>query len=362
MMLSASRRHVPDVAMRILIVGGGVQYGVPKSYFRSFKEIGEDVFFFDDERFFWRGWKLFDRILNNHFSHKIFWRFFSRKAERGLFNYVKKERPDLLFVFKGVLFSGGFPRVLKRECPNLILFYFSPDDLLNPLNTNRHMKRGIKEYDCVFTPRKFALDEILAMGVKRAEYLPFAFDPLISHPIDVSKEDRRRFGSDVVFVGTYEKERLVILEGLGVYDLAIWGNAWNKISRFSPIRKSVRFQEVVGDGILKVFGSSKVVLGFLRKKNRDTHTMRTFEIPASGAFMLHERTDEALSFFEEGKEADYFSTLEELKEKINFYLKNDEKRKNVAIAGHKRAISSGYSYFDRAKRVLKVYNEIKQKS
>ena len=49
--------------------------------------------------------------------------------------------------------------------------------------------------------------------------------------------------------------------------------------------------------------------------------MRTFEIPACFGFALSTKTKEQQDFFKEGAEADYFSTPEELKQKIDFYLK-----------------------------------------
>ena len=49
--------------------------------------------------------------------------------------------------------------------------------------------------------------------------------------------------------------------------------------------------------------------------------MRTFEIPASKGFMLHEKSEEVMDFFEEGKEAEYFSSPEEVLDKLKFYLR-----------------------------------------
>ena len=87
--------------------------------------------------------------------------------------------------------------------------------------------------------------------------------------------------------------------------------------------------------------------------------MRTFEIPACGGFMLHERSGEVVGFFEERKEADYFDSAEELKDKIRFYLDKDDLRAKIARAGHERCATGGYLYSDRAKQILKIYEKLR---
>jgi spore maturation protein CgeB len=74
--------------------------------------------------------------------------------------------------------------------------------------------------------------------------------------------------------------------------------------------------------------------------------------PACGGFMLAERTDEHLSLFQEGKEAEYFSSNEELLEKCKYYLLHEDSRKSIAVAGRKRCETSGYSNKEAIKRML----------
>ena len=68
--------------------------------------------------------------------------------------------------------------------------------------------------------------------------------------------------------------------------------------------------------------------------------------------MLAERSDEHLSLFKEGVEAEFFDSNEEMCEKIIFYKKNPELRKKIASQGRHRCVNSGYSNQKRLKKII----------
>jgi hypothetical protein len=88
--------------------------------------------------------------------------------------------------------------------------------------------------------------------------------------------------------------------------------------------------------------SFDVNLGIVSKWNRNHTASRTFQIPALGAFLLHERNELVTRYFAEGVEAEFFDSDDELLEKCRHYLAHPDERARIAAAGRQRCIDSGY--------------------
>src|SRR5262249_55274062 len=147
------------------------------------------------------------------------------------------------------------------------------------------------------------------------------------------------------------------------FRMNIWGGGWSKMRRIDHLHRRMRWRELersvhafelwCGD-MGKAIQSNRVALGLLNQENRDLQTSRSFEIPACGGCMLAERTEEHRMHFEEDKEAVYFSTFEELRDKLRFYCAHDAARERIAAAGYRRAVESPYRYLDRARFALEL--------
>jgi spore maturation protein CgeB len=63
-------------------------------------------------------------------------------------------------------------------------------------------------------------------------------------------------------------------------------------------------------------------------------------VPAAGAMLLAERTADHEELFQEDREAVFFGSTDELKEKLRFYLSKEDVRRRIAEAGRARVFAN----------------------
>lgn len=301
---------------------------------------------------------LLERYVPSPFLLRVLWRFF----QGGMTSWVSRQfvrqavsfQPHLVIVVSGHLVSSAALQTV-RERTGAVLFHFYGEDFFNPLNTNRTLRESAYHYDHLFTTKSFNVREMADAGIHNVTYLPHGYRPNCHYPLEPSQIERDEYGSDLTFIGTWEADRASTLAQLTGFDLRIWGADWERAGRWRGRSGVIQKRAVYCGEMSKMFNASKINLAFLRKANRDRHTSRTFEIPACGGFQLSERTEEVLGFFEEGKEIECFGSVEELKDKANYYLRHETHRKQIASAGLARVQNSPYSYTDRLQTILSRY-------
>ena len=270
-----------------------------------------------------------------------------QKLNKRLIELCEKEAPDFCFIVKGTCL---YPRTLKvLKAKKIKLVSWSLDDMYAKHNRTFNYDKGLKYYDLVVTAKSYNVDELKRLGARKILFQYQAYDKDVHKPFDNCKEKLW----DVVFVGSFEKERFESIKYLadnGI-NINVWGYGWDFIGKKYP-NIVYKGGEIFYEEFAKAFTCSKISLNFLRKINRDLHTSRSIEIPACKGFMLAERTDEHKELFTEDKEAVYFSGNKELLEKVSYYLSHDDERNKIADAGYQRCINSGYTYDDRIKEII----------
>lgn len=275
------------------------------------------------------------------------------KANRQIISLNESDCFDILWVDKGLTISPTTLLTVRKYRPACRIMSYSPDDMLNPRNQSHRYLDSVPIYDLHVTTKTHNISELKMLGARDVFFVAKGFDPNVHKPMQLSVDEQRSWGADVGFIGDFEQNRyrLMLAVADSGIDVVVRGPRWDRYVNSHP-HLLVKPGWIVGKEYAKAISATKINLGFLRKANRDRSTTRSIEIPACGAFLLAERTDEHLDLYTEGTEAEFFEGKNELIAKITYYLHHEAERTRIAAAGRTRCLVSGYSNHDQLKTVL----------
>lgn len=257
------------------------------------------------------------------------------------------------------------------------LVHFSPDPYFSlQWKRTRLMDEAIGAFDVLVYCKSYERRDHEALN-KPIIYVPLGYCDEVHRPLPSRNP---KWNCRVGFVGGWEprRERMLRTAAEAGIGLKVWGKHWDFLcdGKWTPRRHIILRQltksadervhfhrdeaisrawqgdEIYADDYARALSGAAIGLGFVRVVCPDQHTTRTFEIPACGSMLLADRTDEHREFFEEGKEADFFSSEEEFSDKLNYYCRNEPVRARLAQAGWDRCVESRYAYIHRLKAVL----------
>jgi glycosyltransferase involved in cell wall biosynthesis len=110
---------------------------------------------------------------------------------------------------------------------------------------------------------------------------------------------------------------------------------------------------VIGDDMVNAINSYKI---HFNKNISDDINYRTFETTGCGTFLLTNYTPGLEKLFDIGKEIVVYNDLNDLDNKVRYYLDNEEEREKIAKSGYERS-KKDHTYYERAKKLIKIINE-----
>lgn len=290
------------------------------------------------------------------------------QLNRDLLALAKRVQPDAVFIYRGTHVFPETLRALRAVVPGVVLVGYNNDDPFAPghvLGLWRHFIDGLPELDLALAYRHANLEDFRRAGARRVELLRSWYIPERNHPVALSEEEHERFACDVVFIGHYEADmRLACLEEVVKrgWRLRLFGHdvGWHRALASSPLLNHlIPVNTVWGVDYNRSLNGARIALCFFSKLNRDTYTRRCFEIPASGALLLSEYSDDLAGMFTPGVEADYFDSPVEFGEKLDCYLRDENLRKRVADTGRARLVKDQHDVISRMQQVILWVGEIK---
>ncbi len=198
--------------------------------------------------------------------------------------------------------------------------------------------------------------ELAAAGVSNALYLPLAAQPDLHRPLELSPAEKKRFGSELSFMGAGYPNRRAAFRHFARRDFKIWGTEWDDDSVLAPLVQ-MKGQRISTEDAVRIFNAASINLNLHSSiradqlvSNGDFVNPRTFEIAACGAFQLVDKRALMPDLFADNELAS-FASFEELQDKISYFVSRPEERAAYAERGRARVLAD-HTYARRMRTLL----------
>jgi len=341
--------------LRILVVSPlyGGSYPIAHYTFRAFRQLGHEAELLDLAPFH-PAYKALHQVAGDKGTSCRLQRELEHLLGELLLTRVRTFSPDVVFFLAQAPVNPELLRTLKKEGP-LLIYWFVEDFQVFP-----YWQDLAPEVDVFFVLQKEPFfQELKHLGVKNYAFLPLAADPEVYHPLELTPEEQRYFGSAVSFVGAGYFNRQEFLQGLLDFDFKIWGSDWRLSSPLGPYiqKQAARVSE---EEIVRIFNASRINLNLHSSPfhqginpQGDYLNPRVFDLAATGAFQLVDWRQQLPEFFQPEVEVATFSSLTELREKIHYFLAHEEERRQMAQRSRERCLRD-HTYRQRMGQALEI--------
>jgi spore maturation protein CgeB len=295
------------------------------------------------------------------------------KMNQKLLQTVETEKPDLCFFF---LFDDEIKKETIKEITKKdksITFNWFADDHFRFYNFSKYYA---PLFHWVSTTDSRAVEKYYKIGYRNVIKTQWACNHFLYQPLNLPKI------YDVTFVGQSHGQRKEIIEKVKRAGLKIktFGRGWENgsVSQEEMIR--IFSQSKINLNLTKGYGAVnfKSLASILFKKGIDNSLKlyfpiywfdnfqsflakrreqikgRNFEIPGCRGFLLTSDADNLSDYYQDGKEIVVYKDINDMIEKIKYYLKNDREREEIALAGYERTLKD-HTY---EKRFQEIFNII----
>jgi hypothetical protein len=339
---------------RILYVGPLVSGQTSLYRYRALQRLQQDVIPFDNTKYGFKWGKL------NWLAARFPMGPIVVRINTDLVTSVQNNKPDVVWFDKPTQFTPDTIRRVKESGAQT--FCYNQDNPFGPRKDGCwhqfYRMYCMLDLHCLF--RNADIPRYEGWGLNYIK-IQLSYDPREHFPPPAGWSDAART-REVSYIGSpYEDRPQFLLDLAKKYNLPITisGPGWEKV-----LNKDLRRRYTLG-GMLKDaeyrenIWKSKINLSFITRENEEDVAHKAFEIAACGGFLLALRSPGHEACFQEGKEAEYFSSLEECAAKIRYYLDHPVEREKIAGRGYERAISSGYDNDTQLQRVLDRLEEFR---
>ncbi len=339
--------------LKILVVGPlyGGSLPIARYCSSSLRKMKHNVEFIDNSRFADALFYAKD-VTTNALRYNSLVETLSSFLSEAIMARCEEFKPDLVFVLaQAPLTIECLEKLRQRKIPTA--YWFVED-----FRFMDYWRKIARYYDYFFTIQKGEFfNELEKAGIKNFYYLPIAASPDVHRPVKLSGEEKNYYSSDISFVGAGYYNRRHFLKGLLDFDFKIWGTDWDMNSALagSIQRSGARIET---EEIVKIFNAAKININLHSSTYHkginpfgDFVNPRTFEILSCGGFQLVDRRSVLGELFDLNKEIAVFEDLDDLRNKVAYYLDNPGEREKIVERGRQRLLKE-HTYKNRMQEML----------
>ena len=183
--------------------------------------------------------------------------------------------------------------------------------------------------------------DVLAESIRRE--IPEMAESLLARGVDLRVLLGESAGSE---------KRLRTVASLAEFGVSVWGDeGWRQLAE-----QGVTWRGYAGHrrDLTRIYNACDVHVDIGRLYQNDIVPMRVFDVLACGGFLIAERNEALGEAFRLGEEIESWSSIEELRYKVDWYLKHPEERRRIAEKG-RRAVLERHTIDQRLVEMLEGF-------
>lgn len=274
---------------------------------------------------------------------------FHARRDRMFTGMVNNLKPQLIFI---IGFPPLAPEVLLEAKKKSILVGW---DTGNPMDLEDVIET-VFNYNFIFSISRYSVNELRKQNLENTFFLPHGVDSNLYRKLNLSPKEARPYQCDIGFIGSWYEIRQIILENLVDFDLGIWGPRWKYKKRENKsLYPFVKGKGLFKGEVVKLYNTAKINLNINAWYGvmQSGMNMRVFEVPACNGFLMTDYDEELSDFFQVGEDVETFRDIEELRDKIKFYLREENIREKVALRGYEK-VTSHHTFIHRMQDMLQI--------
>jgi spore maturation protein CgeB len=252
------------------------------------------------------------------------------KRMRALWHVAESGPLDVVIVCHDFLWPEEVAE-LKRRTGAAVAMWF-PDAMVN---FGRAFFMNA-EYDGLFFKDPFIVKTLSGVLTSPVYYLPECFNPN-KHFLPNGELPNSKYQCDITTAGNQHSWRVAFYKHLSSYNVKIWGQPAPLWMPTGPVAKMYQKQLVLNQDKARAFLGAKIVLNNLHFGEIDGLNVRAFEAAGIGAFQIVDFRPGLSQLFVDGKELISFSGIDDLKQKLDYWLPRLDERLEIAKQGKIRA-------------------------